>query len=107
MKFGLKDNEIKEIQHIFANCNRIILAKVFGSRAMGNYKSGSDVDIALFGDELTTDDISHIKYVLNEENLMPYIFDILHYNTLLNVRLKNHIDEVGIIIYGNDFYKIK
>ncbi len=63
MKFGLKDNEIKEIKHIFADCNRVILSKIFGSRAMGNYKDGYDVDIALFEDDLTTDDIRHIKYV--------------------------------------------
>lgn len=43
----------------------------------------------------------------NEETLLPYMFDILHYNTLLNIKLKNHIDKVAIIIYHNDLRNIK
>jgi predicted nucleotidyltransferase len=101
-KFGLKNKDLQEIINVIHNCERIKLAKIFGSRAMGNYKPASDIDIAIFGNNITFNDVSHINYILNEETLMPYMFDVIHYEKLHNKDLQKHIDEIGQIIFSRN-----
>jgi predicted nucleotidyltransferase len=71
---------------------------MFGSRAKGNYKNGSDVDIALKG-KLSFETITHINYLLNEETTMPYKFDVLNYHTIQDKDLIEHINRAGICFY--------
>jgi predicted nucleotidyltransferase len=97
--FGLKDGDIKTIRDILAKHSEVEKAFVFGSRAKGNYKNGSDVDIALKGEKITFKTISDINYELNEETLMPYGFDILNYHTIQNPDLVEHIDRMGVCFY--------
>ena len=71
-------------------------AFIFGSRAKGNFRNGSDVDLALKGEELDFNTISRISYQLNEETTMPYQFDVLNYHTIKEPALIKHIDRAGI-----------
>ncbi|BCS96912.1 hypothetical protein DSLASN_25440 [Desulfoluna limicola] len=48
---------------------------------------------------MTPEQVLELKDLLEEETLIPYFFDILHYNTLQNPALKSHIDRVGKPIY--------
>ncbi len=96
--FGLKPGEIELIRSVLAAEPSISEAVIFGSRAKGNYKSGSDVDIALIGDGLNLEKIIRLSYILNEETGMPYHFDLIEYRTIKTVELKKHIDRVGIKI---------
>lgn len=100
MKFGLKENDIKYILKILENFPQIETALIFGSRAKGNYKLGSDIDIAIVGGDIDFDVIANVHYLLEEESPMPYMFDIVNYNKLENIKLKEHIDRVGITIYS-------
>ncbi|MCD8512140.1 MAG: nucleotidyltransferase domain-containing protein [Nitrincola sp.] len=72
---------------------------LFGSRAKGNYRKGSDVDLAVQGAGVTYDSITTLAEQLNEVAPLPYMFDVLDYNTLAEPALKAHIDRVGIEIY--------
>ena len=45
MKFGLKEKTITDIQSVFATVPEIEKAIIYGSRAKGNFKNGSDIDI--------------------------------------------------------------
>jgi predicted nucleotidyltransferase len=74
-------------------------AYIFGSRAKGNFKNGSDVDLALKGDKLDFDTLSKISYFLNEETNMPYKFDVLNYHAVKEPDLLIHIDRVGIEVF--------
>lgn len=98
MKFGLLERQIKEMVGVFKNFGEINEVVVFGSRAMGNFKKGSDVDLAVKGliDESL---IIHISRLLNEETTMPYKFDVVNYNTISSSDLKKHIDEFGKALY--------
>lgn len=96
-KFGLKDTDIATIKSAIAEFSVIKDARIYGSRAKGNFKPGSDVDIALFGD-VDFNVISTLNRKLNEEGTMPYFFDITAYETSENEDLKAHIDRVGISI---------
>jgi len=76
-------------------------ALLFGSRAKGNYKNGSDVDIALKGENMDWGTITHISYLLNEETIMPYHFHVLNYHKT-DKNLVEHIDRVGKKFYSKN-----
>jgi predicted nucleotidyltransferase len=97
---GLKEDDIANIIRLLKTERAVEQAIVFGSRAKGNYKHGSDVDIALKGKNLNYEIIAHLSYLLNEETLMPYRFDLINYNTIDNAALKEHIDRVGKDLLG-------
>ncbi|MDZ7330645.1 MAG: nucleotidyltransferase domain-containing protein [candidate division KSB1 bacterium] len=95
MRFGLREHEIKQLTQIIFSFPEVQEAIIFGSRAMGNFKSGSDVDIAIRGKNITHEIITQIRYLLNEETLMPYFFDVVDYDQITNEDLKQHIDQFG------------
>lgn len=96
---GLMPSDINIITEILAEYPAIQRAVVFGSRAKKNHHRGSDIDVALFGDEIT-DITTEIAGRLNEESPLPYFFDIIDYNTLSHRALREHIDRVGIEFYA-------
>ena len=98
-RFGLKSSDLEYIIAILAQNSNVEQAFIFGSRAKGTYKNGSDVDIALKGKSITPEVVERINYLLNEESPMPYKFDVLNYHTINNHELVEHIDRVGVEIY--------
>lgn len=99
MMFGLNENELQIIQRTLAGYPEIEKALIFGSRAMGNYKTGSDIDLALFGEVISRKTVLDLFDKLNEVLNLPYYFDIINYNEITNVALKKHIDDFGIPIW--------
>jgi uncharacterized protein len=95
---GLEEKDLQELLAVLSRFPEIDEAIIFGSRAKGNYKKGSDVDIALKGKNVG-EILWRVSSYLNEESTMPYYFDILNYDTISNSDLKEHIDRVGISIY--------
>lgn len=96
---GLRQQDVDIILSVFDEFPQVMEAIIFGSRAKGNFRNGSDVDIALKGNGLSLDIVSRISYKLNEEINLPYKFDVLNYHTISNKELTEHIDRVGICIY--------
>jgi len=68
---------------------------LFGSRAKGNCKPGSDVDIALKGDGLKFKDILEMSVELDQLGL-PYMFDLVIYSRIDQKSPPDHIDRLGI-----------
>jgi predicted nucleotidyltransferase len=101
LPFGLRKNHVDNIIDILRAHPEVERAAIFGSRALGTYKKGSDVDLVLYGD-IRDEIITAISYKLNEEGTLPYFFDVLSYNSIDNPALKEHIDRVGIIFYSKD-----
>lgn len=99
MEYGLTNKEWAEIRQIFAQKPAIKRAILFGSRAKGNFREGSDVDIALVG-ELTFSDLLKVMVALDDLDLLLK-FDIIDYNKLTEEALRAHIDRVGKIVYEN------
>jgi len=97
--YGLLNKDIDYIRDGLSKFPQIEKAKIFGSRAMGNYKKGSDIDLAIIGSEVTEDILYELYDYLNEVYPIPYFFDILHYDDISNENLKKHIDNFGKIIY--------
>ena len=95
MTFGLPENSLELIKQTIKQFPDIEEARIFGSRAMGNYRKGSDVDIAIFGQNLTPDTLSKLSFQLNEELPLPYFFDVIDASTLEHQELKKHIEDIG------------
>lgn len=97
--FGLRRSDIDAILKTLVRYEEVEEAILFGSRAMGNFKPGSDVDIALKG-ILSPDTVMEIGIELNERLPLPYKFDVLAYSAQLPGPLREDIDQ-----YGKSFYK--
>lgn len=93
--FGLKDNIISILNNEISKFKEIDNALIFGSRAKGNYKKGSDIDIAIIGENINYDIVIKLKTILNQESSIPYYVDVVHYNEISNPELTEHIDRVG------------
>lgn len=98
MKYGLTDTAWEKLQNLFALHDKIRQVILYGSRAKGNYKPFSDVDIVLIGDELTQQDLNRIVLEV-DDLLLPYQFDISIFQNLTNPELIDHIRRRGIVIY--------
>lgn len=97
--FGLRDSDILSIRNVLENYPEVEKAYIFGSRAKGNFKNGSDVDIAIEGANVPYDTVVKISGILNEETIMPYMFDVLDYHAINNQDLTDHIDKNGVLFY--------
>ncbi len=95
MKDRLKDEYQKRMIEILSSHPRVERAVLFGSRAMGTYTTTSDVDIALFGDELTLDDLAQLTEQM-ERLPMPQKVDLVLFHRIENENLIEHIQQHGI-----------
>jgi predicted nucleotidyltransferase len=97
MKFGLKKSNITKINQIFSQYNRIEEVLLYGSRAIGNYREGSDIDLTIIGNI----EFQVLQRLVNDldDLLLPYKFDISIFSDINNKDLINHIKRVGIIFY--------
>lgn len=94
MPYGLSDNDLARIVDVLAMNGRVEQAILFGSRAKGTHKPGSDVDIALKGAGLTLNDLLTLSVAL-DELWIPLRVDLLLYNRIDEPALLDHIDRVG------------
>ncbi|MEA3333853.1 MAG: nucleotidyltransferase domain-containing protein [Pseudomonadota bacterium] len=97
--FGIYEKSYSLILKCFAEFHEIEKAVIFGSRAMGNHKKGSDIDIAISGKNISYNTTSRLRGKLNEDLPIPYFIDVVNYNTITLQELKNHIINNGKIIY--------
>lgn len=95
---GLQKKTLQQIKHVLDHFAEVEKACIFGSRAKGNFKLGSDIDIALWGMGITPKIRQKIAYQLNEETTMPYFFDLRHYESITNDALLAHINEFGLYL---------
>jgi predicted nucleotidyltransferase len=100
--FGLPKKSFELIIHSIQKFPEVEQAMIFGSRAKGNHKKGSDVDIAIVGTKINADMVINLKTTLNEKLPVPYYFDVIDYTHISEKALKEHIDLFGKTIYLKD-----
>jgi len=94
--YGISQNALEKIKTVLFSMQGVEQAVLYGSRAKGNYKEGSDIDLTVKGN-LTYDDL--VKMSVNLDNLnLPWEIDISLYSQIKNKDLLDHIDRVGIAI---------
>ncbi len=98
MDYGLTGQELKDILEKIKMNPRMQGAILFGSRAKGNHKLGSDIDIALVGDHLRLNDLLDLASDM-EDLMLPFKFDLVIYRHIKEPALLDHIDRVGITLW--------
>lgn len=96
--FGLDEKTLTAIKECLRHYPDIKWVKIYGSRAKGNERRGSDIDLAF------SSEINYSAHLLDTlDNLpTPYLFDVTHYESLKHEGLKSHIDHVGVVIYSQE-----
>ena len=99
---GLNDRKIECILGILLESSgadscidQVIL---FGSRARGNWREGSDIDLAITGSNLSCEDVWRWNDAL-EEALFPWTSDIILIGPQTSTDLIDHIKRVGVVLY--------
>ena len=98
MLYGLKENHISAINSVFKQYEDVEKAILYGSRAKGNFRNGSDIDLTLIGCDLDIKTLFKIDNDL-DELLLPYKFDLSIFSKIENPDLIDHIKRIGIIFY--------
>ncbi len=97
-KFGLNHNVITQLANVFAQYAKIDKVILYGSRAMGNFKNGSDIDLSIFSPSM---DLAELLKIENEidDLLLPYKVDLSLYHHIDNRDMVEHIQRVGVLFY--------
>jgi predicted nucleotidyltransferase len=99
MNHGHSQIDVKNIHFYFRRYSFVEEVIHFGSRALGNYKSSSDVDLCLEGKSLTAKEVTELFGLLNDELSTPYKFDLVLQSSDLSPELKEHILKCGVVFY--------
>ncbi len=98
LEYNLLKNDIEIIKDIFSQIPAVKEVWIFGSRAKGNSKNGSDIDLAIMNEGVSDDDLLNLQSAF-EESLLPYFVDVINFPELDHESLKHHILRVGKPIY--------
>ncbi|MBE9563520.1 MAG: nucleotidyltransferase domain-containing protein [Proteobacteria bacterium] len=102
--FGLDNDNIRNINQAFIKYPQIEKVILYGSRAKGNYRNGSDIDITLVGEQLSLRNTVYPLMDVLEELYLPYTFDISIFSQIDNNDLIEHIHRVGKVFYEKTKY---
>ncbi len=99
-KYGLPIQVVEQLKHIFRSEPRINKVILFGSRAKGNYRNGSDIDLCIEANALTLFDLLKLSDVI-EELYLPWKVDLVLMHTIDNPELLKHIQRVGLEFFSS------
>lgn len=99
-KLGIKRDLLAKIIDIISSCSSVEKALVFGSRARGDYKDTSDIDIAISGKDITSKELNIIEDNINMLNT-ALNFDIIYLEKTYKKELIENIKKDGVEIYAN------
>lgn len=98
MPFGLPETTLRTLREVLKQYPAVEKAVIYGSRAKGTYKRGSDIDLALLGQALDYRMLADIAEAF-EESFIPYTVDLCWLDRLEHAALREHIDRVGQVLY--------
>ncbi len=98
MNHGLTNETADRIRSVLGRFPEVEKAVLYGSRAKGNYKRGSDIDLTLFGSGLNASVLSQINSGL-DDLLLPQKIDVSIFAKISHGDLIDHIRRVGVVFY--------
>lgn len=98
MKYGLSNRTLQKIQSVLSHYPQVERAILYGSRATGTYRNGSDIDLTLYGDALTHSILSRIDTEL-DDLLLPYTIDLSIFDQIDNPVMVEQIQRIGVNFY--------
>jgi predicted nucleotidyltransferase len=105
-KYGLSEKMIETIRSVFLQHSEIDRALLFGSRAKGTFKPGSDIDLALLGRNLTQKTVNHLYEELDDLPI-PYGFSLVLSDKITDPDVAAHIKRVGVVFYEKEIAATK
>lgn len=102
MKFGLPETTIEKIRTTLARHPEVEKALLYGSRAKGNWKNGSDIDLTLVGGPDVTMKVLYRIMDEMDDLLLPYTFDLSIFNQINDPDVVDHIRRVGVVLYERE-----
>lgn len=99
---GLSESTIQKIHSALAKFPHIKTVILYGSRAKGTYRNGSDIDLCIKDSEVSYHDLLNLELEI-DELMTPYSFDVAVLENLENSELVKHIERVGRVFYERSF----
>jgi uncharacterized protein len=100
-RFGLPQATLVKLNSVFARHRAIASVLIYGSRAKGTHRPGSDIDLTIKGEEIPFAEFMQIEDQI-DDLMLPYTVDLSQYRQIGNAELIAHIDRVGVAIYAGD-----
>jgi predicted nucleotidyltransferase len=98
-RFGISKLSFCRIQRVLRDFSDIERVVIFGSRANGTCRKGSDIDLAIYGQHLQSTTAWQLETELNERIPIPYHVDVVAPQYSSHTELKAHVDRVGKVFY--------
>ncbi|HBN09040.1 MAG TPA: hypothetical protein DD435_10470 [Cyanobacteria bacterium UBA8530] len=98
MKYGLPEATVEKIRAVFAQHPQIRQVILYGSRAKGNFRNGSDIDLAIRGEALGYQQLLEVENQL-DDLLLPYKIDLSLLHNIEDPDLLSHIARVGVVFF--------
>ncbi len=91
---GLPESAVEKLRGIFKNYAKIHQVILYGSRAMGTYRPGSDIDLCIEAESFGLLELLAIENQI-DDLLLPWKVDLSLRHKIDNAALLNHIQRVG------------
>jgi predicted nucleotidyltransferase len=99
--YGLSEKTVETVRSVFLQHPEIDRAVLFGSRAKGTFKPGSDIDLALLGQGLTQKIVNRLYEELDDLPI-PYGFSLVLSDKITDPDVAAHIERVGVVFYEKE-----
>jgi len=100
-KHGLTTATVEKIVGVLALFPAVEEAVLFGSRAKGSHKPGSDIDLSLVGESLDWRTVGRIYDALDDQ-MLPYRFSLILFDRNTDPDVAAHITRVGVPLYQRE-----
>ncbi|MDD5247869.1 MAG: nucleotidyltransferase domain-containing protein [Rhodocyclaceae bacterium] len=97
--FGLPQAVVDQINSILTGYPSIDRVVIYGSRAKGNFRPGSDIDLTVIGDRFSEAELLRLETQL-DDLLLPYSIDLSRFQAIQSQDLIDHINRVGRSFYS-------
>ena len=95
---GLSESAVQRIRDVFRGCPRVERVLLYGSRAEGTFKPGSDIDLSLVGEELGFPDLARLDGEL-DDLLLPQKFDLNLFHSLEPGAFRERVIQRSVVFY--------
>lgn len=103
MNQGLSEETLARVRRILATFPAIDRAVLYGSRAMGTFKSGSDIDLTLFGKGIDRALCAEVAMMFGA-SIIPFRVDVSAFDLLTHEGLKDHIRRRGTVLFDRSVW---
>jgi predicted nucleotidyltransferase len=98
---GLSSDEMKRLKSVFDTESAVAEVVLYGSRAKGTYRPGSDIDLTIKGANITTGWLMDLSGRI-DDLLLPYEVGLSIFKHIDSPDLIDHINRIGKVVLSNE-----